>query len=96
MRKPKVKRFSLETIVETVIRLSDLDAARRSLSLAVGAAAVCLSDCRMQGKSKERARKRARSWTELDTKKENQNLTFRHKNFAICTNENFAFTKIFP
>lgn len=57
MRKPKVKRFSLETIVETVIRLSDLDAARRSLSLAVGAAAVCLSDCRMQGKSKETSAK---------------------------------------
>ena len=37
MRKPKVKRFSLETIVETVRRLSDLNAARLSLSSAVGA-----------------------------------------------------------
>lgn len=36
MRKPKIKRFSLETIVETVRRLSDLNAARLELAFAVG------------------------------------------------------------
>ena len=85
MRKPKVKRFSLETIVETVIRLSDLDAARRSLSLAVGAAAVCLSDCRMQGKSKERARKEQGKSKETSAKLDGVGYKKRKSKLNIST-----------
>lgn len=51
LRKPKIRKGSLVLV--------------RGKLLSFGAAAACLSDCQMQGNSKE-------SWTKLDTKKGNR------------------------